>query len=81
MEVELEHGDHQLDDLLSVVREPLLQLPGVADQHLARGGLVLESSSLDAEVLLFSELNKLPIIRLVLNTSQLLIVKNSDLVF
>ena len=43
VEVELEHGDHQPHRLLGVVHEMLLQLAGVADQHLAGGGLVLEA--------------------------------------
>ena len=54
MEVELEHGDHELDHLLRVVGEVLLELPCIANQHLTGRGLVLQSGSFDAEILLLS---------------------------
>ncbi len=38
--------------------------PGIADEHLAGGGLVLQPSCLDAKILLLAQLHELPVLEI-----------------
>ena len=76
MEIELEQGHHDLDDLLGEVCESLLEFPGVADEHLAGCGLLLESRGPDAETLLVAQRHKLPV-RVALQGTHILVWKGN----
>ena len=52
MEVELEVLHHDLNHLLCVLHKALLELTGVAHQHLTRSGFLLQACCADAKALL-----------------------------
>lgn len=52
MKIELEQGDHDLDDLVRVWRKRLLKLTRVTHQHLAGSRLLIQPGSADTKTLL-----------------------------